>query len=167
MGNGRLEQLKVVAGAEGAAYWFLGTLAIVKATGDDTGGAFTLVEQLAPAGFSPPLHVHHAEDEAYYVLEGAIHFRVGDREFDVGAGGYAFLPQAVPHTFRVEGSKPARLLIWALPAGLDRFIAEIGVRASSLTLPPPEPMPRDLAAKLAELGARYQYAILGPPLDAP
>ncbi|MGH9454238.1 MAG: cupin domain-containing protein [Terriglobia bacterium] len=46
----------------------------MKATGESTGGAFGLIEQLIPAGFATPYHVHHAEDEAFYVLEGQLTF---------------------------------------------------------------------------------------------
>ena len=70
----------------------------IKATGEDTRGAFTLVEQLAPPGFGPPLHVHHREDEPFLVLEGRVRFRCGDREFVMDGGGYVFFfcPKVFP-----------------------------------------------------------------------
>jgi len=160
------DRLKTVGTSEGRAYWFLGTLIVIKSTGEDSGGAYTLMEQVAPPGFSPPLHMHHVEDEAYYVLEGQVRFKVGNREFDVGAGGYAFLPSKVPHTFRVEGSQPARILIWSLPSGFDGLIRSIGVEAPAHELPPSGPLKPDLLERLAGLGSKYQFSILGPPLDS-
>ena len=54
--------------------WFLGALTFVRATAASTRGAFGLVEQLVPAGFASPFHVHHAEDEAFYIVEGELTF---------------------------------------------------------------------------------------------
>ena len=49
--------------------WWLGVLAFVKATGEQTGGQYALVEILAPEGYPGVLHVHHQEDEGFYILE--------------------------------------------------------------------------------------------------
>jgi mannose-6-phosphate isomerase-like protein (cupin superfamily) len=129
--------LRAVGAGEGDAYWFLGTLITIKATGEDTGGAFSLLEQLAPPGFGPPLHVHHREDEPFLVLEGRVRFRCGDQEFLVEGGGYVFLPKGIPHTFRIEGSTSARLMQMTLPPGFERVVQEIGVPAPVRRLPPP------------------------------
>jgi len=161
-----LQRFRTVGADDGAAYWFLGTLMIIKATGEDTGGAFTLFEQLAPPGFGPPLHVHHREDEPFFVLEGRARFRCGDREFVMESGGYVFLPKGVPHAFRIEGSTPARLLQMTLPPGFERLVEEISVIAPSRTLPPPAPISADIIGRLAALGSKYHFSIVGPPLDA-
>ena len=63
---------------EGEARWWLGGLATVKATGKETDGRYTLVEVLDPEG-EGPLHVHHNEDEGFWVLEGELTFEVGER----------------------------------------------------------------------------------------
>lgn len=55
-----------------------GTLSIIKATSEETDGSFSMVEQLAPAGFSPPLHVHYEDDELFYILSGRVTFEVGN-----------------------------------------------------------------------------------------
>lgn len=55
--------------ADGPHLWFLDTRMTVKAGADQTGGAFTLIEWSAPAGFGPPRHIHDREDEAFYILE--------------------------------------------------------------------------------------------------
>lgn len=164
MDEGSRERLRAVGAADGAAYWFLGTLMTVKATGEDTGGAFTMLEQLAPPGFGPPLHVHHREDEPFLVLEGRVRFRCGDREFVMEGGGYVFLPKGVPHAFRIEGSTPARLMQMTLPPGFERFVQEVGVPALSRTLPPPYSItPYDID-RLVALGPKYDFYIVGPPL---
>jgi uncharacterized cupin superfamily protein len=70
----------VLAKEEGQAVWFLGTLVLVKATGERTGGAFGLIDNLMPAGFASPYHVHRNEDESFYVLEGEMTFYVGEEK---------------------------------------------------------------------------------------
>src|SRR5215475_1220712 len=77
---------------EGRAIWFLSNRMTIKATGASTGGAFGLVESLIAPGFSPPLHVHHREDESFWVLEGELTMRCGDRSFRAGPGSFVFLP---------------------------------------------------------------------------
>ena len=56
---------------EGTAHWFFGSLVTVKAASEDTGGRFALTEFVNPPSFASPLHVHHDEHEAFYVLEGS------------------------------------------------------------------------------------------------
>ena len=164
MAEASMERLRAVGTMDGGAYWFLGTLVIVKATGADTGGAFSLLEQLAPPGFGPPLHVHHREDEAFFVLEGRVRFRCGDREFVMERGGYIFLPMGIPHAFKIEGSAPARLMQMTLPPGFEDFVQEIGSPAPSRTLPPPGEVAAGLLDRLVALGPKYDFSVIGPPL---
>ena len=89
----------------------------VKASEDITGGAFTLLEAQEPAGFGPPLHIHHDAAEAFYVLEGGYHFFLDDREFACPAGSFVYVPAGIAHGFRV-GSVASRKLE-SLRAGGD------------------------------------------------
>ncbi|NPV75375.1 MAG: quercetin 2,3-dioxygenase [Anaerolineae bacterium] len=149
-----------LAREEGQPIWFLGTLMILKATGENTNGAYGLIEQTLPPGFAPPLHVHHREDEAFYLLEGAATFTCGNQTMKAVPGSYVFFPRDIPHWFHVEGNQPARLLQFNFPAGLEHFFVEMGEPAQKLTLPPAGPP--DIG-KLAETAARYGMEILGPP----
>jgi mannose-6-phosphate isomerase-like protein (cupin superfamily) len=138
---------------DGDAYWFLGTLMTVKAGEAQTGGAFTLIEQEAPAGFSPPPHVHLAEDEAFYILDGALRVTCGDQTWDAPAGSFVFLPRRVPHTLVVTGDRPARLLQITAPSQFERFVAEIGEPAPRAELPPPsQPDMARLRAAMVKYG---------------
>jgi quercetin dioxygenase-like cupin family protein len=77
---------------EGAAWWWLGiTLATIKATGKETGGRYTLVEVLEPDGAEAPLHVHHREDEAFWILEGELTFQIGEETIKASPGSYVVL----------------------------------------------------------------------------
>jgi len=69
-----------------------------------------------------PLHVHHADDEAWHVISGAIRFRFGDDDVVVARPGSTVLvPAGVPHTFGNAGPEPSRFLI-ILPKKLDELI---------------------------------------------
>ena len=103
-----------------------------------------------PAGHMPPLHVHHDEDEGFYLLSGEVTLFMPGQQVTLRAGDYFLAPRGVPHAYRV-GDSPARWLIVSSPAGFERFVAEVG-----------EGRVEDPAA-LAELAARHDIEILGPP----
>ena len=146
---------------EGQALWFLRNRMSVKATAESTGGAFGLVESLVAPGFSPPLHVHHCEDETFYVLEGELTMRCGDRTFHAVAGSFVFLPRDVPHTFVVEGDQPARMLTLLTPGGGEGVFIEGGRPAEHAGLPPATPP--DIEG-LKRVSGRFGAEIVGPPM---
>ena len=151
----------VLGPGEGTPVWFLGNLMVVKATARTTNGAYGLLESLVRAGASPPLHIHRREDEAFWVLEGKLTVRCGEDTFEAPAGSYVFLPRDVPHTFRVEGDAPARLLTLLSPGGGEAFFVEGGRPAERATLPPPAPP--DLA-RLERVARQFGSEFVGPPL---
>ncbi len=148
---------------EGEAWW-LGVLATVKATKEQTGGQSSLVEILAPDGYGSVLHVHHQEDEGFYILEGEMTFYMGDRTIKARPGSYLFGPKDVPHAFTVD-SGPARLLFFFTPAGWEGLIGETGEPARELTIPPqPEAPPEEAEMqRMAAIAARHGNELLGPP----
>jgi quercetin dioxygenase-like cupin family protein len=150
----------VLRADEGTHVWFLDTRMSVKAGGEQTNGAFTFLEWLAPAGFGPPLHRHDREDEAFYLLDGGIEVDCGDKHWTAGPGDFVFLPRGIPHTFVVSDG-PVRGLQITAPAGFERFIDELGRPAEGPGLPAPAPPP-DLPT-LIEVSRRYGYQTLGPP----
>jgi quercetin dioxygenase-like cupin family protein len=148
---------------KGQSFYFLGTLMTLKAASAETNGQFSLIEQLAPAGFTTPVHVHHGEDEAMYILEGAFTFFVGDQVIKAARGSFVYLPKDVPHAFRVEGEAPARLLQLTTPGGIEQGFVEMGEPATSLLLPPPHiPTPEEVGRIMA-ISAMYNVEQLGPP----
>lgn len=145
---------QVLARGEAPPMWFLGVLTLMRATAETTGGAFALVEQVIPAGFSSPFHVHHAEDEAFYIIEGELAFFSQGEKLRAGPGGYIFGPRGIAHGFRVEGTNPARVLFLVTPGGgFDRFVIE-------MSGPAPD-APPDIE-RLIAVAAKYQIEILGP-----
>ena len=145
---------------EGTSVWFLGTLMTVKATGETTGKGFALIEQVLPPGFAPPPHVHHGEDEAFYILEGRLTFTCGAHTFVAPPGAFVYLPRGIVHGFTVADEQPARLLQLNTPTGLEHFFEEMGEPAQALTLPPPAPPEVE---KLLALAPKYHLELQGPP----
>src|SRR5918997_4677112 len=136
---------------EGNARWWGGGLATIKATGKETGGRYTLVEVLEPEGEEAPLHVHHNEDEGFWVLEGELTFEVGDQKIKASPGSFLFGPRDIPHRYTVD-SGPARLLFILSPSGFEDFIYATSEPAKELALPPPPEGPPS-EAEMEQLGA--------------
>jgi mannose-6-phosphate isomerase-like protein (cupin superfamily) len=151
--------LHVPAG-DGEAWWFLATRMTVLVDADRSAGSLTLALQESPAGFGPPRHVHDAEDEAFFVLDGAMHIVCGAQAWDAGPGSFTWLPRGVPHTFLV--TQAGRMLQLTTPSGFELMVSEVGTRAAGPGLPPPASpdIPR-----LAAAAARHGSTLVGPPLD--
>jgi quercetin dioxygenase-like cupin family protein len=148
---------------EGRAFWFLNNLCIVKASTESTGGAYSMVYQIAPPGHATPYHLHHAEDEAFYVLDGEFTFVCDGAKTILGPGGYIFLPRGIPHGIRVSSDVPATMLILAMPGmGFVGMMQEMAEPATERVLPVPSAPDIE---KLIRLCAKYQIEILGPLPD--
>jgi quercetin dioxygenase-like cupin family protein len=96
------------------------------------------------------MHIHHREDEAFYVLEGEMTFHVGGERLATRAGSLVFLPRDVPHSFTVDGTGEARVLQLASPPGIEAFFRAWGDR------------PLDVPA-MAQAIAPYGVEFVGPP----
>jgi quercetin dioxygenase-like cupin family protein len=161
----------------GEPLWFLGTLARMKLTGEQTGGRFALWEGVLPHGAAPPLH-SHPQDETFYVLDGEVTAWIvptsaltGDREWAIdyaqrgGAGLVAFAPGGTPHTFRVE-SDTARLLFLSTPAGVEDYVQALSEPARWPWLQPPSDGPRLPPERMEEVERDLQMIRHGPPPPA-
>ncbi len=156
--------MTTTAGRTTNARWFARDLAVVKVQGEQTGEAWSLIDQTGPRGDMPPLHLHRREEEAFYVLDGELTLFVPGEQIRLEAGDCAVAPRGIPHTYRVE-SETARWLVIASPAGFERFVVEASVPAQSPTLPPGPPAVSP--QRLGELAAGYGIEILGPPGTLP
>ena len=107
---------------------------VIKASADTTGGAFAIVEEIAP--LDTPLHVHEREDEVFYVLEGHHVVEVGDTAFRLGPGDLAFGPRGVPHAQRRVVPRTGRLLTMFSPAGFEGFFRELAEAERAGTIGP-------------------------------
>ena len=130
---------------------FLGSRARILADGDSTGGSLGVVDMLeVPAGHMPPLHIHHASDECFYVLRGEVTVYMPGVERTARAGDLLLAPRGIPHSYRV-GDEPCHWLVVSQPAGFERFVAAV----SHLEAPDPD--------RLAAIAAEHDIEILGPP----
>src|SRR5207302_918189 len=120
---------------------------------DDPLPGLALIKHLAPQGAGSPLHVHHNEDEWFYVTEGELSFWVGGRLIEAPAGSFVYGPRDIPHTFTVTSSE-ARFLLVTEPAGFEAFMRTLSEPAPSLTIPPPATEAPDFE-KLAATAAEY------------
>ncbi|MFP5341379.1 MAG: cupin domain-containing protein [Candidatus Limnocylindria bacterium] len=151
----------VVPPGGGRSVWSLGGRFTEKLGGDLVDGRVAIVEVLATRAAEPPRHIHHREDELWYVLDGQMTFQVGDVTAVASAGAFAFAPKGVAHAFTID-VEPTRVLVLATPSGFERFALELGVPAdgdempAGLALPGPE--------ILGPVAARYDIEIVGPPI---
>jgi mannose-6-phosphate isomerase-like protein (cupin superfamily) len=121
---------------EGEARWWFACLAEVKVTAEQTGGLLSLLEITEPPNAAGPLHVHHREDEGFWILEGDATFEVGDRAIEASAGDFVFGPRGIPHRYTV-GDAGCRMLFIMTPGGFENLVRGMSVPAQSRTLPPP------------------------------
>jgi quercetin dioxygenase-like cupin family protein len=141
--------------------WYAGWLLTFLATGEDTRGQFALMEQIARKGNVPPRHIHHREDETFYVIEGEMTFSVGDRTIKATPGTMVFAPRDVPHSFTID-SEQVRVLVQVTPAGAERFFKACSVPAPSMTLPPPAEVPYSEIQKMMALAPEYGFEFVVP-----
>ena len=116
------------------AYWEVDILWLLLADGSQTGGAFSLLEQLCPKGSGPPPHTH-TQIENFYIMDGVITFLVDGKQIVGKKGSFLTVPANTVHTFRVD-SETARILNSYIPAGFEITITELGEVAPERVLPP-------------------------------
>ena len=145
---------------------FLATHVVVHVRHDEGADGTSIIESRAPYGDSPPLHVHHTEDESFCVLEGELRLRVGDDEHVLGPGGCVSAPKGVPHTYRVESRDGARWLVVTAQGDFERFVLALSRPADGEAMPqasgPPTP---EQAAALADAAAAHGIELVGPLLS--
>lgn len=126
----------------------------LKVSGSDTAGGFALFEQtsLSP-GRGTPLHVHHYQNEVFYVLEGAYYFQVGDDKFHLAAGDSIFMPMKVPHAW-TQVSDKGKMTVLFQPAGkMETFFVTIAALQAEPT-----------KEQMAKMFADSEMEIVGGPL---
>ncbi len=154
--------LPIIRGeGEGERLWFFGgALYTMKATAEETDGAFMLLEAQMVRGKTTPLHTHPHEDETIIVLEGEILFYVEGTEHWVGPRGVAVAPRGVPHAFMVT-SESALILVLQTPGSGEAFYRDATEPATAETDPGRPPDWDRLRAAAERHPSIIQ--ILGPP----
>jgi len=163
-GTGRANNVVCVPANAGEAYWVMGTLFTYLVTGAESGGSyFTLIVDVGPEQ-GPPPHIHHLEDEQFYVLRGELTYQVGGQTFQVSTGDFIHIPRGTVHSFK-NGPKASRLLATFAPAGVEGFFSEVGELVEDRSKSPPpvtgETIARFLAAEAG--GWKDHHDTLPPP----
>ncbi len=128
-----------------------------KVSGEDTGGAWSVFESCVPGGLAVPLHVHHEQDEWFWVLEGNFVFEVGGESYRLSPGASLLAPRQLPHRWKKTPEADGRLLILLQPAGcMEKFFARFAALSDEQ---------RQDMAVLDGLFADCGMELLGPPLD--
>ncbi len=122
----------VLAPGEGTHLDVLGNVITLLVSREQTKGAFSVMIQTTPPGGGTPLHTHHREDEALYVLEGEYEIQYGEKTVRAGAGSFVFAPREIPHRFTNVSAGQSRMLGFISPAGFEGFFEELSKLA-----PPP------------------------------
>jgi quercetin dioxygenase-like cupin family protein len=126
----------------------------IKISGSDNDGGFTMFEQtsLSP-GRGTPLHVHHFQNEVFYVIEGAYYFQVGEDKYHLSTGDSIFLPMKIPHAW-TQISEKGKMTVTFQPAGkMEEFFVTM---AALETEPTKE--------QIAKIFADNEMQVVGPPL---
>lgn len=109
----------------------------IKATGEDTAGAFFLSETTLAAGSpGPPLHRHRELVDMFYVLEGALTFQLDDGAHELSAGSFVCVPAGTAHTFSNQSEGPVRFLNFNTPAGWEKYMRDLADLAAREQLRP-------------------------------
>jgi quercetin dioxygenase-like cupin family protein len=145
--------------------WFLNTRVSIRVSSRDGSDGVSVLEHRAAYGDSPPLHIHHEEDEIFHVVDGEVRFVVGGTEHMARAGQTLLAPRRIPHTYRVLSPEGARMLT-VTRGRFEEFVRSMGRRAESDGLPAPSGPPTpDEADALARACLRFGIELVGPPLS--
>lgn len=146
-----IQGARVTSGGEGQRLNVMGDNQRVILASEDTAGRYALIENYNPPGVGIPLHLHRNEDETFHVLEGQVEFRIGNETVQAIAGTTIYLPRNTPHAFTIVGEAPAKMLIMLMPAGLEKYFAELSQLSSD--------KPPDMATVM-DISARYGIKLL-------
>jgi quercetin dioxygenase-like cupin family protein len=115
----------MTAPGTGKVHNALGDEVTVLLSGEQTGGAFTMVQVVTQPGGGPPPHWHTKEDEWFWILEGKVELWQDGVWTEASAGTAIFLPRGTRHTYRNCGDTPLRMIVHAAPAGFEVFIERL------------------------------------------
>lgn len=157
-GNRRVE---AVPPGAGKSLSVVGDVYTIRVNGDDTGGAYAMVEMFVPPQGGPLPHIHARYEEAFYILEGEILYRTVDESLVAAMGTWVNVPRGVAHSFNNTGTTPARLLCLLVPAGMEKFFLEVGHPVPDPTGPPVAMTDAD-QEKFSRIAAKYGIELLPP-----
>jgi mannose-6-phosphate isomerase-like protein (cupin superfamily) len=122
---------------------------------EDTNGDLCIYNTIRQEKGGPPLHLHHEQDEWFYVLKGEFIVKVGDETFTLSPGDSAFAPRTIPHAFAKVNEGEAQMLVQFQPAGsMEDFFKEMSKLGSNIPT----------SEQLKNLWESHGMTMVGPPL---
>jgi quercetin dioxygenase-like cupin family protein len=157
-------QVKYVPAGTGPMYCGPGDRVSFLVTGAESKGGCFIVEGMAAPGGGPPPHLHHFEDESFYILEGTATFQAGGQTIHAKPGDFIHIPRGTVHSLRNDGDVPARALIIispARPTGMQQFFEEAfyPTKDRAAALPP---ITEELVKRMIAAAARNGMELVKP-----
>ncbi len=143
--------------------WFMNAYLNIILPQSDSAAGVSLMEHHMLEGFFVPPHVHHNEDETFYVLEGTVRFMVEGKFSEVGAGGSLHVPGCHVHAFKIISPRVRFLTI--TNGAFEEMVRAASVRAERPEIPPQMPFTPDEHQKLVALCNLNGIDFVGPPID--
>jgi mannose-6-phosphate isomerase-like protein (cupin superfamily) len=147
--------------ADSPAYWIADHRMTLLIPGEQTRHVYSVLEAFVVPGGSPPPHIHHREDELFYVLEGEFSILVGEETVRASTGACVHVPAGTVHTFRNEGGAPGRLIIMYTPAGFENYFSTAGTPATHGDDTPP-PVTQEMLERFQAYAAQFNLEIILP-----
>ncbi|MCC6129884.1 MAG: cupin domain-containing protein [Acidobacteria bacterium] len=127
--NTMTNELKAGPANQSRPIRMMGVEIFVRISGEDSGGAYTLLEQrVSPGAGSPPHSI--PQDKSFLVLEGEVDVLLGSETVRLTAGGSAFAPRGTRHCFRNPSEMPARIIVVTSPGGHEAFLSGLALAAA-------------------------------------
>lgn len=161
-----VSRLIVPAGGGRQRSFMPGELFTWKTTSVENGAGFDFGELSLQPGVRVPEHIHNANDEAYYILNGTYRFKVGDEIADVSTGSFVLIPKGTAHAWVHTGSEPGLVLLTFCPGGMAGYFDELAplVPDMMIGMADSSKMDPDVLGTFEAVANRYGYEITGPPL---
>jgi len=167
--NGYSNAFVVLPPTQRQGYWLFGDHATFVATGEDTGGQFSLFDFFTLPQGGPIPHIHTRETEFAYILEGELSYQMHDQVLTATPGTFVYKPQDHLHSFVNLGTTPTRHLEFVIPSGIENLFAAIGQPGPETSppppqLPPPEVLERNFAL-LSQYGVEAADSLIFAPTE--
>lgn len=145
--------------------WFGNCLVTIPVSAFDHADGLSIVEQWAPFGDSPPLHIHDSQDETFVVLSGRLRIHQNGQDLFLDAGQRALAPKGLAHSYRVESPEGAHFLAITVGADFERMVRAASRPAEHADLPAQMAPTPEAVARLTALCAESRIRMVGAPLS--
>ncbi len=135
------------------------------ATGAETDGAYFVMEGLVPPDGGPPPHIHHNQDESFYIVEGQMEILLGDQVYEAKAGDFVHVTKGTRHRFINRSQTPTKMVLTFVPAGdIEQFFREAFEQTTDRSAPP-QPLDDAFIQRMLAAAERHDIEILPPQED--